>query len=329
MADDDEFGDLYVDVFRPPSMSSQSLPSGAGTLDSNFLFEEEDDEDDKGTIPRVSDSYAASNLTAPNSIGRKEDWMIEDSGNVKEEPLDWSNEKGLTIGGASSPKKEYSPDERENFRFSLDEVEGSILDVSRGKVEEENDAEIPGGGSDLGMEVQIDDGVEDDDQKPVIPGLSDVSPVINDSEEKISGSVDFESDSEDDLDIVLNDDSVGRPYGTIGNEDEDEEEDLVIVTDEDHHHHHLSVEEQEYGDNSAQAPVDGERNEALESSKGNGVGIGTRVGYGSHGFHGQHHSQFKVCHHDQVNCEMMNKDLDYSIMFLICFPVDRLIHSFV
>ncbi|CAA6657617.1 unnamed protein product [Spirodela intermedia] len=297
MADEDEFGDLYVDVLRPASGPPQSLPSSSNdarlgsskpaALDPNFLFEGDDDEDeeDKGVFHGASDSYVGpTSRTSPRgpepSIvvesrkGRDEDWMLGDGRVPEEQP--------------------FSLDEEE------EEVESTVLEASRVKVEEEKDVGIhevllaTAPGKKASRTMEIDHRVDDVDQEPVIPGLSAVSPApsafrgMDDSDEKISRSEDLESDSDDDLQIVLNDDNVGRPFGG------DEEEDLVIVTDEDHHHHH-AVEEQEYGDELTQAPLDGERNEVLESSKGNGGvgGIGLRIGYNSHGFHGQHHSQFK------------------------------------
>lgn len=341
MADDDEFGDLYVDVLRPASGPPQSLPSSSSNdvrlgsskpapLDPNFLFggDEDEDEDDTGVFHRAPDSYVSpTSRTSPRGPGpsmvaesRKEgdeEWMLGDGGGPEGQPVDWSDGEGEGLGRVSSPKDGYSPPERDEFRFSLDEeeeVESTVLVASHVKVDEEKDVGVLEGisatapGKKGSRTMEIDHRDEDVDQEPVIPGLSAVSLApsafrgMSDSDEKISRSEDLESDSDDDLQIVLNDDNVGRPFGgvrnaVVGAEDEDEEEDLVIVTDEDHHHHH-AVEEQDYGDESMQAPLDGERNEALESSKGNGGigGVGLRIGYNSHGFHGQHHSQFKVCH---------------------------------
>lgn len=69
---------------------------------------------------------------------------------------------------------------------------------------------------------------------------------------KVSNGDDWDSDSEDDLQIVLNDNSHGVPMG--GDDDEDGEEDLVIIADDDqqHHHHHQAMEEQNWGEEELQ-----------------------------------------------------------------------------
>ncbi|XP_010275740.1 PREDICTED: FIP1[V]-like protein [Nelumbo nucifera] len=161
-----------------------------------------------------------------------------------------------------------------------------------------------------GEGLDIDVGIGDLDSEPIIPGLSS-GPFIpgvlesqgNEEDMKASrrddsggAGDDWDSDSEDDLQIVLND-NVG-PLGVdrneaMGSDDEDEDgEDLVIVADGDQHHQ--PVEEQEWGDDTAQAP-DGERKEIGEASKVNGGMVnaaGARIGYSGHGYH-PHHSQFK------------------------------------
>ncbi|KAJ4953838.1 hypothetical protein NE237_030670 [Protea cynaroides] len=159
--------------------------------------------------------------------------------------------------------------------------------------------------------LDIDVGVDGMDSEPIIPGLSGGSfiPGVHDDsgnggsakaaarmEDSVGTGDDWDSDSEDDLQIVLNDDTgpLGMDKGDgMGNDDEDGDgEDLVIVADGDQHH--PSTEEQEWGDDSAQAP-DGERKEGGDTVKANGgmvTVVGARIGYGNNGYH-PHHSQFK------------------------------------
>ncbi|XP_042508786.1 FIP1[V]-like protein isoform X2 [Macadamia integrifolia] len=162
-----------------------------------------------------------------------------------------------------------------------------------------------------GDKVVIDVGVDDMDSEPIIPGLSGGSfiPGVFDDpgnggsakaaarmEDRDGARDDWDSDSEDDLQIVLNDNTgplgMDRKEG-MGSDDEDEDgEDLIIVADGDQHH--PPMEEQEWGDDSAQAP-DGERKEGGDTVKANGAmvnAVGARIGYSNHGYH-PHHSQFK------------------------------------
>ncbi|XP_043695181.1 FIP1[V]-like protein [Telopea speciosissima] len=157
----------------------------------------------------------------------------------------------------------------------------------------------------------IDVGVDGMDPKPTIPGLSGgsfIPGVYDNSGNGVSAKAaarmedsggigdDWDSDSEDDLQIVLNDNTgplaMDRKDG-MGSEDEDGDgEDLVIVADGDQHHQ--PMEEQEWGDDSAQAP-DGERKEGGDTVKLNGGmvnALGAKIGYNNNGYH-PHHSQFK------------------------------------
>ncbi|KAF8393061.1 hypothetical protein HHK36_021302 [Tetracentron sinense] len=171
-------------------------------------------------------------------------------------------------------------------------------------------------GDEMGKKLEIDVGIGDMDSEPIIPGLSSgpyipgvFDSVENVGEAKVSrrddtgaggggggGGDDWDSDSEDDLQIVLNDSSgpigMDRNEG-VGSDDEDEdEEDLIIVADDGQHHQ--PIEEQEWGEDSAQA-ADGERKEMGEAAKANGGMInaaGTRIGHINHVYH-PHHSQFK------------------------------------
>ncbi|WJX25188.1 hypothetical protein P8452_14251 [Trifolium repens] len=131
--------------------------------------------------------------------------------------------------------------------------------------------------------------IEDEDggvSEPVIPGLSGGHGVED-------GNDDWDSDSDDDLQIVLNDDNhlAMEKGGLVDDDEEDEDGGLVIVTGEPSQ----GLEEQEWGEN-ANVPVDGERKDMTEPGKAV-IGPGPvvpKIGFGSH-IHGYHpfHSQFK------------------------------------
>lgn len=207
------------------------------------------------------------------------------------------------------------------------------LELGGSRVLESGDVKLPDGASeddksgvDAGrgrdvdfMEKDVNFDIEEVDGEagdvgldPIIPGLSAApaipsldAPVEPQNREKTNvvarddASVqgdDWDSDSEDDLQIVLNDNNHGpmaaERNGVMGSDDEDEDGDpLVIVADGDQTHPPL--EEQEWGEDTA---VDGERKEGADAAKVNGAIAGPpKIGYSSHG-HGYHpfHSQFKV-----------------------------------
>ena len=102
---------------------------------------------------------------------------------------------------------------------------------------------------------------------------------------------DWDSDSEDDLQIVLNDNNhmhmVMDRTGVMGSDDEDGDP-LVIVADSEPAHQ--PIEEQEWGEDAAQ-DMDGERKESGDAAKMNGgVAVAPKIGYNYHPYH----SQFKV-----------------------------------
>jgi hypothetical protein len=132
------------------------------------------------------------------------------------------------------------------------------------------------------------------DSGPVIPGLSSSSAA------GAAGSDEWDSDSEDDIQIVLNE-TDGRP-GLVEDEGDDEDgEDLVIVADG------PAMEEQDWGEDPAAAGAEGERKDGCEPGKTVAAPTG-RIGYsgGGPGFHQQHHSMFKVSYlcQEAVRCAL-------------------------
>ncbi|KAL3533111.1 hypothetical protein ACH5RR_006632 [Cinchona calisaya] len=142
---------------------------------------------------------------------------------------------------------------------------------------------------------------------PMIPGLSipGVSGGV-DNRANANYDDDWDSDSEDDLQIVLNDSNHGpigmeqMEGGGIGGEEDDEDdedgEQLVIVVDNDDpsHHQQMIMEEQEWG--GEEVGPDGEKKELGDVVKvggGGGAVVAPKIGYSNHGYHHPFHSQFK------------------------------------
>ncbi|KAH0932018.1 hypothetical protein HID58_009135 [Brassica napus] len=143
-------------------------------------------------------------------------------------------------------------------------------------------------GDDKDMNFDIEE--PDADSTPAIPGLAtdQGTAQVGDGGYRGQGD-DWDSDSEDDLQIVLNDNVADRRARMGDDEDDDDEEPLVIVTDADPNQH---MEEQQLWGEEA---VEG------EAVKGSAAGP-TKAGYNSHGYHHPFHSQFKV----RVNATMLS-----------------------
>ncbi|XP_073317478.1 FIP1[V]-like protein isoform X1 [Primulina huaijiensis] len=140
----------------------------------------------------------------------------------------------------------------------------------------------------------------------MIPGLSDR--LENEGTSNLENEWESE-ESEDDLQIVLND----NPHGPIGiermpgmhDEDDEDGDPLVIVADNGdagfhHHHQQMMMEEQEWTGEEGVSGTDGEKKELGDASKTSGPGgtatpsaLQPRVGYSNHLYHHQYHSQFK------------------------------------
>nr|KJB54928.1 hypothetical protein B456_009G054800 [Gossypium raimondii] len=148
---------------------------------------------------------------------------------------------------------------------------------------------------------------------PIFPGLTEPVPHeefgwnANESGNGIQGGEaeadegdGCDSDSEDDLQIVLNDNHHGlmdmERGGMIGEDDDDDEDEdpLVIVADADANQ---GTEEHEWGEEGCQA-ADGEKKEGGEAAKvssaggGGGSVVAPKIGYSNYGYH-PFHSQFK------------------------------------
>ncbi|KAJ0980385.1 hypothetical protein J5N97_008640 [Dioscorea zingiberensis] len=272
MEDDDEFGDLYSDVLIAPIHQPPKPPRAPAADD--------DDDDDQILYGSSRTAGGPSQTLAPEKKdGDEDDWLLGPTPVAVEQPENWSeDDDGIKLGEKES-------------RVEKKEILGA-------RVSEIREAEV----ANLGGEENNEIG--DLDQEPIIPGLSTGSFGAPESVggAKTSRSDDWDSDSDDDLKIVLNDDHRGPLGGEMGrgmgdDDDDDGEEDLVIVMDEDQRHHHLpGTEEAEWGEEGMQVGADGEK-EGADGAKANstvaGAALAARIGYSNHGFHQPHHSMYK------------------------------------
>ncbi|XP_024980685.1 FIP1[V]-like protein isoform X1 [Cynara cardunculus var. scolymus] len=299
MEDDDEFGDLYTDVLQPLQMSSASpQPQIRSTpqpptrsIDLNDRISSDDEEILYGakTSGKLKFDQPDSNLNL-----NKRDGAAEKKESVWGEEAAPAADSGGRVFGSSSglvKAEEKGLEQDPNF---VHDVKGEFSQIKEEALEENFGIE------DAGEEEEF-----------LIPGLSSSGArVLERSGKEGEGGDDWDdSDSEDDLQIVLNDTTGAGMMGMDGGGGQDEEDDedgdnLVIVAgnaDANHLHHHPPMEElQDWGEDASQAAEGGgERKDLLggDAGKPEGGGVGgavvaQKVGYGSHGYH-PFHSQFK------------------------------------
>ncbi|XP_028074405.1 FIP1[V]-like protein isoform X1 [Camellia sinensis] len=329
--DDDEFGDLYTDVLRPFQSSAlcQNRP-----IDLNIQSDDEDilfgapninpifnltSSHQNQTLVFKSDKAAPElGLASSSDSHRNLNLNLELDG--KQQSQEVEKEDGLAEGvsnlGSDLPKPsvprvlESGGDVK--FPNLTDESGIDVVVV----VEERDDKDDLLVAKDEGSMdkndnfekfnvKEVNTGIVDLGSEPVIPGLSipGVSDAVDNRgssnfvvrDEASGDGDDWDSDSEDDLQIVLNDNNHGPmamgKAGLIGSDDEDEDgEPLVIVADSEPGHQ--PIEEQEWGEDAAQA-ADGERKELGDAAKVNGgMVVPPKIGYSNHPYQ-PYHSQFK------------------------------------
>ncbi|KAI4335574.1 hypothetical protein L6164_014210 [Bauhinia variegata] len=318
MEDDDEFGDLYTDVLRPfassssfapPPHLSPAPPSSNRSIDLNLHTDDDEilygGSHSNSAISHKSMDQAA----APNQAVAVKESIPASADNSVRDMID--------LGQMDKSRHEKEEDSAQGARTiergDAELADRALQDMSFGKESANDDSrnEVGVKGVDLmDKDVKFDieedgDGIEDAGSEPVIPGLStgaggafdaatgaEASRRVDESGERGEGD-DWDSDSEDDLQIVLNDNNhMAMERGGMVDDDDDEDEDgdpLVIVADGDPNQ---AVEEQEWGEDTAQT-ADNERKDMGESAKASGgVTVAPKVGYSNHGFH-PFHSQFK------------------------------------
>lgn len=282
MEDDDEFGDLYTDVLRP---LQSKQPSPNRPIDLNIHSDDEEilfPATTSNPNPNPKFNFATSH---PNQA-----------------PVFKSENEGLADGFSS-----LASDSSVSKVLDLNLMDESGIDVVVQESEEKDDALIEKD-EDLmdkkenfekfDIEEVDDSGIGDISSGPLIPGITGLSNGAGNGGDGMSGEGDDwdSDDSEDDLKIVLNENNhVGMVMdgnGVMGSDDEDEDGDpLVIVADSEPGHQ--GMEDQEWGEDLAQA-MDGERKE-LGGDAGKvigGAGVAPKIGYSNHVYH-PYHSQFK------------------------------------
>uniref|UniRef100_A0A7C8Z4X7 Uncharacterized protein n=1 Tax=Opuntia streptacantha TaxID=393608 RepID=A0A7C8Z4X7_OPUST len=305
MEDDDEFGDLYTDVLRTFPSSSSSAPRPPHT---------------EAPPSRPIDIDLQSDVDAP-SAALDSNFTGSEAGNTDSSRL--SDSKPEAVAGPASKIWESPSAAAEvsairvlhtaDLNLAVEEEEDAPLQDQKGA----NKLNVIGADKDGDFDIiehnlsaadQLNGSMEDLDSEPIIPGLatpplsnpaSDVGPAADFGSSKCDGvggeGDDWDSDSEDDLQIVLNDNNHG-PMGmetnglmVAANDDDEDEEPLVIVADNDVGHQ--PAEEQDWGEDQGQ-PSDGK--EIADPSKANGGLVAApKTGYSNYGYH-PFHSQFKV-----------------------------------
>ncbi|XVE97490.1 hypothetical protein REPUB_Repub03eG0024200 [Reevesia pubescens] len=263
MEDDDEFGDLYTDVLRPFSSTTTTSSSSAA-------------------LQPHQPSLTLAPLHRPMDLN----FQSQDDDNTFFGAPRSVPATTQTLASDSIPNSDSAPE-----HIVIDSIQEPV-----------NGTEVK-----FDIEERGSNGIEDiGSDVPIIPGLTE--PVIRQEDSgrnnnEIRGGEaeaedDWDSDSEDDLQIVLNDNNHGpmamERGGTMGEDDDDDDGNpLVIVADGDANQ---GMEDQEWGEGGATA--DGERKEGGEAGKVGGAGggggsvVAPEIGYINHGYH-PFHSQFK------------------------------------
>ncbi|OVA13476.1 hypothetical protein BVC80_4191g1 [Macleaya cordata] len=336
--DDDDFGDLYSDVLRPfsnPTLSSSAPPPPPQPLsvstsssnppppsNLNNLQSGDDDILFGASDPKFSFPFQTliSNPKPSTPSGRSIDDGAAPNRNNDKDRIEEQEVAGV------SPKVEMEevPRVLESSEIHVKSEPCVSSEIGDVKVEVETDNKdgvFMERGDNFSGQVKLEE--IEYDAEPIIPGLSSspsplIPPRVLENEEEDSNNKaskreddweDSDSDSDDNLQIVLN-----EPVGVDRNENECEEdgEDLVIVADGDQIHHNQLGEEQKFGEDSAKPTTDGERMEIGEGAKApNGVmmvnAVGPRPIYNNQGFQ-PHHSQFKI---SSGTCGLKRKNGDF------------------
>ncbi|URD99711.1 fip1 motif family protein [Musa troglodytarum] len=321
MEDDDEFGELYTDVFRPIAASSPAPPRASPdrlvpAADDDIEGGDEDEilfgasrsspAAELSSVPHQAlappAAATAAAATAAEDYGER-DWMLGRAPPVVEAPENWHDKDDSAVSRPTEVGAPYVPDKGEPRVLEDDEEEARVSEIPNGdgKIGDRERLRAPNGHGYPLFGGGVVENLGDLDEAQVIPGLSaepaPSGPLVgmNIEERKPSQSEDWDSDSEDDLRSDHGPLGVER-NGRIGIDDDDGEEDLVIVTDEDQHHHLPTTEEENWGEEAMQSTGDGERKEMVDVAKissATGSASEARIGYNTHGSHPQHHSMYK------------------------------------
>jgi len=302
MEDDDEFGDLYTDVlsqFQPPEPPNDPPPKPLIDLnlhthdDDEFLFPAPNP--NPNPIPKLNStlSHHTETLVLNSTSSIPEPVLPQSSDSNRDSKPEVVRDDGfpeasasgvLESGGDGKPHEEVlNPRGRSGFELVLSERGGkddSLVEKNEDLIDEEENFD----------KFDIEEAEE-----PVIPGVSDHG----------GGGNDWDSDSDDDLKIVLNESNHGdmlmdglRGRGDEDDEDDDDDDPLVIVADSEPGI--VPMEDREWGEDVGRV-ADGETKELGEATKVNGGAVvAPKTGFNGSFTYQPYHSQFKVSYVVQV-----------------------------
>ncbi|KAL8502497.1 hypothetical protein ACS0TY_021588 [Phlomoides rotata] len=333
MEDDDEFGDLYTDVLRPLTTSFQSHPAkpDVSKPSQSRPIERDGNSDDEEILcgaPDLKNKFSNSNQGLGLKLNASiQDKTLAETGVLPERGgLDLNSEapKGaggdvleLKVGGMEKGEGVEVPEKGAGgLNFMEDDDDLNIVVEER---DNKDDDFVEKDVKSMEKQVNVYSAAEQNESLVDFMGAGAVGEVG--TEEMIPGlsgklenqgapnpEDDWDSDeSEDDLQIVLNDNhgQMGMERMAPGDDEDDEEgEPLVIVADNgDLSHRHqlqpMMMEDPDWVPEEGGSGADGERKE-LGDAKASGGGstaaplaVQPKIGYSNHLYHHPYHSQYK------------------------------------
>ncbi|KAL3840688.1 hypothetical protein ACJIZ3_025279 [Penstemon smallii] len=331
MEDDDEFGDLYTDVLRPLTASFQSHSQGtdaaaaatnaAPSSSESRPIDLKINSDDEEILYGAPDSKNSNSSRCFNLNALVQEKPLHVPGGRPEQMVfnlnigsNFEADSVESLGGNGGRRLDSQARVLEKVNFIEDEDDINIVveerDDDDGLVEKDNNLIVDNNHDMYNSAAEKENTfnfVNESEVRPeqMIPGVS--------GRLENHGGSNFEEDweseeSEDDLQIVLNDNNHGamgieRMPGFDG-EDEEDVEQLVIVADNGdgghHHHQPVMMEEQDWGGEEGGPGAGGERKELGDSNKTTaGAGsaaqaaVQPKIGYTNHAYQHPLHSQFK------------------------------------
>ncbi|KAL6532747.1 hypothetical protein OROGR_013707 [Orobanche gracilis] len=330
MEDDDEFGDLYTDVLRPLATSFQSqlgeadastshpsrpIDTGVNSDDEQIPFEAADLKNSMSNSGSTVSDFRLSTSMQEKTLSESRD--CPELGGFDLNLDSSANSKALrTVGGDDSELEAMVLEKGDCVKFldnpSLgrlnsmeDEDDGLNIVVEEREIKDDDFVEKDVNCIDKQENIYNSEQNKNADNylgqgelgsEQMIPGLS--GKFENNRDSNFENEWEDSYESEDDLQIVLNDNNDG-PMGMErmpGMDDENDEdgEQLIIGNGKvgPHHQQQPIVDEQEWEGEEVTPGADGERKELGDAVKASGVQ--PKIGYSNHLYHHYpFHSQFK------------------------------------
>ncbi|KAL2482777.1 FIP1[V]-like protein [Forsythia ovata] len=338
--EDDDFGDLYTDVLTTSFQASQpeNYAPAAGSKSTSFqgrsidLNVNSDDEEimHGAQKPKNSNSQSADGLNLNVAIEEKAlpeprgfDLNLDSNQEGKGIPGLAGNEGGESkfearasekgegvklpewTSGGSNFVVEVEEEEEEDINIVVEEGDNKdddLVEKDENLLRRNENANNSVDEKKESVNLASESGLGEIGSEPMIPGLS--------GEPENRGGAEFEDEweseeSEDDLQIVLNDNNHGplgmeRMTGMDDNDDEDGDPLVIVADNGDTGHHHLQMTEEQVWDGEDVGPgTEGERKELGEVAKASGGGavaatvVQPKIGFSNHAYHHPFHSQFK------------------------------------